>query len=185
QYTAFACFLYSVTYHEQPWQTIAGKTAVMGLLCGTFGINVGHELGHRKNVFEQTLAKLLLLSSLYMHFFIEHNRGHHKNVATPHDPGSAKLGEGLYQFWLRSIFYSYLSAWKIAGDECRKNNQSKFSWHNEMIRFHCIQIAFVAAVVTAFGWITALLFFVAAINGILLLEAVNYIEHYGLQRKET
>ena len=185
QYVALGCFLYSVTYHQQSWLNVAGKTAVMGFLCGTFGINVGHELGHRKNVFEQTLAKLLLLSSLYMHFYIEHNRGHHKNVATPHDPSSAKFGEGLYRFWVRSIFYSYISAWKIAGHECEKNNQSKFSWHNEMIRFHCIQIAFVAGVATLFGWTTAILFVIAAINGILLLEAVNYIEHYGLQRKET
>ena len=39
---------------------IAGRVMSMGLLCGTFGINVAHELGHRVNKMEQTFAKLLL-----------------------------------------------------------------------------------------------------------------------------
>ena len=55
-----------------------GRIGTMGLLCGTFGINVGHELGHRVNKAEQWLAKISLMTSLYMHFFIEHNKGHHK-----------------------------------------------------------------------------------------------------------
>jgi alkane 1-monooxygenase len=96
------------------WVDIAGKTAVMGLLCGTFGINVGHELGHRTNAVEQWLAKALLLTSLYLHFFIEHNKGHHKRVATPEDPSSARYGESLYTFFFRSIVCSYRSAWHIA-----------------------------------------------------------------------
>jgi len=74
----------------------------MGLLCGTFGINVGHELGHRVNRFEQILAKALLLTSLYMHFFVEHNKGHHKNVATREDPSSARLWEPVYTFYFRT-----------------------------------------------------------------------------------
>ncbi|MDB5206742.1 MAG: fatty acid desaturase [Flavisolibacter sp.] len=185
QLFALGLFLYSVTYVQQPLIDIAGKTAVMGLLCGTFGINVGHELGHRVNKAEQFFAKLLLLSSLYMHFFIEHNRGHHKRVATPEDPSSARYGETVYAFYFRSIVFSYLSAWKIANNETRKKGYQPFSVKNEMIQFHLIQIAFVATIFFAFGWLTAVLFLAAAIQGILLLETVNYIEHYGLQRSEV
>ncbi len=181
---ALGLFLYSVTNAQQSWIDIAGKTAVMGLLCGTFGINVGHELGHRINKGEQLLAKLLLLSSLYMHFFIEHNRGHHKRVATPEDPSSARYGETVYAFYFRSIIFSYLSAWKIANNETRKKGNKSYSAKNEMIEFHLIQIVFVMAIFFAFGWLTALLFLAAALQGILLLETVNYIEHYGLQRSE-
>ena len=47
-----------------------GRILSMGLICGGFGINIAHELGHRSNRFEQFLAKILLLPSLYMHFFI-------------------------------------------------------------------------------------------------------------------
>jgi len=82
-------FLYSM---QDATLTVAdkiGRVGTMGLLCGTFGVNVGHELGHRVKPFEQILARISLLSSLYMHFVIEHNKGHHKNVATPEDPSSA------------------------------------------------------------------------------------------------
>jgi alkane 1-monooxygenase len=155
----------------------------MGLLCGTFGINVGHELGHRVNKAEQTLAKALLLTSLYMHFFTEHNKGHHKRVATPEDPSSARYGEPVYTFYFRTIIFSYLSAWHIAGDEVKKKGKAVLSLHNEMIQFHLIQLAFLGIIYFFFGgWVT-LYFIAAALMGILLLETVNYIEHYGLQRR--
>ncbi len=160
-----------------------GRICTMGLLCGTFGINVGHELGHRVNTFEQWLAKASLLSSLYMHFFIEHNKGHHKNVATPHDPSSARYNEPVYLFYFRTIIFSYLSAWKIANEEMKKKEKSFLQ--NEMLQAHVIQFAFVACILFTYGFNTAIYFLLAAFMGILLLETVNYIEHYGLQRKEV
>lgn len=184
QYLALGLFLYSVTYEQQSAIDIAGKTMVMGLLCGVFGINVAHELGHRVNKWEQFLAKALLLSSLYMHFFIEHNKGHHKRVATPNDPSSARYGEMLYSFYLRTILFSYLSAWHIANKDIRKKGKKAFSLYNEMIRFHFIELVFTGLIFYFFGWFAGLLFITAALQGILLLEAVNYIEHYGLSRKQ-
>jgi alkane 1-monooxygenase len=181
---ALGLFLHNVSHIEQSWVDVTGKTAVMGLLCGTFGINVGHELGHRVHKGEQLLAKMLLLSSLYMHFFIEHNRGHHKRVATPEDPSSARYGEPLYFFLFRSVIFSYLSAWNIANREMEKKGLQRISLRNEMVQFHLVQILFLAAIVFFFGWFAAALFLVAATTGILLLETVNYIEHYGLQRKQ-
>jgi len=180
---AMGLFFYSGSLVSQPCIDIIGKTFVMGQLCGVLGINVGHELGHRVARFEQTLAKMLLLTSLYMHFFIEHNKGHHKRVATPEDPSSARYGEMLYVFFLRSIFFSYLSAWHIAAGDVRKKGKKVFSLHNEMILFHLVQFSFVALVFICFGPLTTVLFLCAALYGILLLETVNYIEHYGLQRK--
>lgn len=85
------------------WYDIAGSILVMGLLCGTFGINVGHELGHRVNLVERALAKALLLTSLYMHFFTEYNKGHHKRVATPEDPSSARYGESVYRLRIGDV----------------------------------------------------------------------------------
>lgn len=183
QYIALYMFLNSMSNGQWAWYEIIGKIWVMGLLCGTFGINVGHELGHRANKVEQLLAKMLLLTSLYMHFYIEHNKGHHKRVATPEDPSSARYNEWIYTFYFRTIILSYLSAWKIAARELRKKGMPVFSLHNEMIQFHLIQLAFVTLIFFSFGWLTTLYFFAAAVIGILLLETVNYIEHYGLQRK--
>ena len=131
QFVALYIFLNSFKQTGLSTYDIAGRICTMGLLCGTFGINVAHELGHRVNVFEQTLAKASLLTSLYMHFFIEHNKGHHKNVATPQDPSSARYNEPVYVFYFRTIIFSYLSAWKIANEEMKKKGKSFLQ--NEML----------------------------------------------------
>ncbi len=178
-------FLFSLSANNLNTIDIIGRVATMGMLCGTFGINVAHELGHRVNKFEQTLSKVLLLSSLYMHFFIEHNKGHHKNVATPNDPSSARYNEWVYLFYFRTILLGYYSAWHIAAEEVKKKGKSVFSIYNEMIQMQLIQIAFVVIIYLVFGWWIMLYFLAAALMGILLLETVNYIEHYGLQRKTT
>jgi alkane 1-monooxygenase len=178
-------FLYSFTNQSLSGIDIAGRICSMGVLCGTFGINVGHELGHRKNKWEQTLAKISLLSSLYMHFFIEHNKGHHKHVATPNDPSSARYGEMIYLFYFRTIINTNISAWHIANEEVTKKGKKAFSIHNEMVQFNLIQIGFVLSILLVFGWLITLYYLGAAFFGILMLETVNYIEHYGLQRKVT
>ncbi|HNU14411.1 MAG TPA: alkane 1-monooxygenase [Chitinophagaceae bacterium] len=185
QYSLLVKFLAAMSANDLTTYDILGRIWVMGLLCGTFGINVGHELGHRVNRFEQTLAKALLLTSLYMHFFTEHNKGHHKRVATPEDPSSARYGEMVYTFYFRTILFSYLSAWHIANDEMRKKGRPIFSFKNEMIQFHIIQAGFLAIIFLIFGGPVTLYFLSAAFIGILLLETVNYIEHYGLQRKSV
>jgi len=182
QYATLIYFLFS--FHQQELSTldITGRIFSMGLLCGTFGINVGHELGHRVKAFERMLAKTLLATSLYMHFYIEHNKGHHKNVATPEDPSSARLNEPIYFFYFRTILFSYLSAWKIANDDCRRENKNIKSIYNEMIQANLIQLLLVLSVFLFFGKTITLYFLAAAFIGILLLETVNYIEHYGLAR---
>jgi alkane 1-monooxygenase len=185
QYAALYKFLVAMSGDEMTIFDIIGRIWVMGLLCGVFGINVGHELGHRVNRFDQILAKALLLTSLYMHFFTEHNKGHHKRVATPDDPSSARYNEPIYFFYFRTIIFSYLSAWRIASNETRKKGKPAFSIYNEMVQFTLIQVAFVALIFFVFGWLVTLYYLAAAMIGILLLETVNYIEHYGLQRRST
>ncbi len=185
QYAALVFFLFSITQVGISIVDMLGRTLTMGLLCGTFGINTAHELGHRKNKAEQAMAKMLLATSLYMHFFIEHNKGHHKHVATPQDPSSARRAEPVYLFYFRTIIYSYISAWRIANDETRKAGRKIYSLYNDMLRAQLWQLLLVASIFFIWGIAATLLFFAAAFLGALLLETVNYIEHYGLQRKET
>lgn len=161
---------------------IVGMICNVGLIVGTCGINVGHELGHRIHTVEQILGKILLLPALYMHFFIEHNRGHHKNVATPLDPASARLGESVYAFWLRSVTGSYVNAWKLESERLQKLGKPIFSWSNEMIRFQIFQIGYLATVGWVYGWWMIGFAVAIAVFGFLMLECVNYIEHYGLRR---
>ncbi len=162
--------------------TIVGRITALGILCGVFGINVAHELGHRKERVAQFLAKCLLLSSLYMHFFIEHNKGHHKKVSTAADPASARFGESVYRFWFRSIWFSYLSAWQLENSRLRKKGRSSWSLQNEMIWYQLLQAGLLVVIYVGFGLQVMLMFAGAAFVGILLLETVNYIEHYGLSR---
>jgi alkane 1-monooxygenase len=161
-----------------------GRISGMGMLCGVMGINVAHELGHRSKAYEQFFAKILLLSSLYMHFFIEHNRGHHKNVSTPEDPSSARKGEMLYAFWFRSVVFAYLSAWRLEKDRLNKKKKHWLSYENEMVRFQVIQVSLLIAIWWFFGTAIMFYFVAAAVFGFLLLETVNYIEHYGLLREK-
>ncbi len=171
------------SFHGHWWER-AGLVLSMGIMCGVFGINLAHELGHRKNSIERFLAKSLLMTSLYMHFNIEHNKGHHKNVATPEDPSSARKGESLYFFWLRSVFGTWISAWKIEYSRLKKNGNSPFSLRNEMIRILMAQSFWLFTIWYFFGMESLIFFVFAAIIGFLLLETVNYIEHYGLRRKQ-
>lgn len=185
QYGALVFFLYS--FHEVPvtGSDLAGRIGSMGMLCGTFGINVAHELGHRVTRYERMMAKALLATSLYMHFYIEHNKGHHKRVATPEDPSSARKNEIIYFFFFRTILFSYRSAWNIAIRDCKKRHYALFGIRNEMLQAHLLQALLLFTIGWFFGIFAMACFVIAACIGILLLETVNYIEHYGLSRKKT
>ena len=83
-----------------------------GILLATNAINVAHELCHRKKYYEKFIGKALFMPCLYMHFYIEHNFGHHINVATSEDGATAKYKQSLYSFWLSSVTKQYIDAWK-------------------------------------------------------------------------
>jgi alkane 1-monooxygenase len=165
------------------WETV-GVTLSMGIVMGTIGINVAHELGHRSTWYEQLMSKILLTTTLYNHFFIEHNRGHHKWVGTPQDPATARLGESIYRFWPRSILGAYRNAWKLEKERLQKDGKAVFSIYNEMIWFQIANLAYLGLVWFFFGWAGLAFALAAAAIGILLLETVNYIEHYGLSRRK-
>jgi alkane 1-monooxygenase len=183
-YALLAGFFY--TLQTIPLQTyeVIGLTLSVGILVGSFGINIAHELGHRSTSYEQLFAKALLLPSLYMHFNIEHNRGHHKNVATPADPSSARKDENLYAFWWRTVTGAYKGAWALEAERLRREGKAALSFSNEMIWFQGIQLAYLILVGLLFGWAVVPFAIAAAVVGFLLLESVNYIEHYGLSRKK-
>lgn len=185
QYAALVFFLFSLQEEGLTTWEKWGRIVAMGLLCGAFGINVGHELGHRRFLYERNLAKALLLTSLYMHFYIEHNKGHHKNVSTKEDPSSARKWEPIYLFYFRTVIFGFFSAWKIAADDQKRKGKPVLHFSNQMIQFQLLQIIFMAAIYFFFGKDITLSFMASACIGFLLLETVNYIEHYGLQRKKT
>jgi alkane 1-monooxygenase len=165
------------------WEVL-GSVLTVGTACGAFGINVAHELGHRREAWAQRTSQVLLLSTLYMHFFIEHNRGHHANVATPSDPATSRRGESVYRFWLRSVTGSWRSAWAIEDRRLRRHAHPRLRLDHALTRFTLIQTAALSAALVFFGPLATLAWVGSSLIGILLLETVNYIEHYGLLRAQ-
>lgn len=183
QYIIMAFFLLRVSNENLNLISIIGMTSAYGMSCGILGINAAHELGHRTKKYEQLMGKMLLITTLYMHFFIEHNRGHHKNVSTPYDPATARLGEPVFMFYLRSIAGSWISAWNIESKRLKRLKVPIWSIKNEMLLYQFFQIFLLLLIGLVFGFKTMLWFVLGSLIGILLLETVNYIEHYGLNRK--
>ena len=181
QYGLLVLFCINVQRELELYELV-GKIFTFGLACGVYGINVAHELGHRVKKYEQWMAKSLLLTSQYMHFFIEHNRGHHNKVSTHEDPASSRFGEPIYLFWMRSVYGCYISAWKLESFRLKKAQIPFFSIRNEMLRYQIIQLSLLLVILFVFNWWTMLFYMASAVIGFLLLETVNYIEHYGLQR---
>ncbi|GCD80052.1 alkane 1-monooxygenase [Schleiferia thermophila] len=183
QFSLFVYFLVNVSQLRPDDVTFWGRSLSFGVHTGVMGINVGHELGHRTEKWMQRIAMGLLSTSLYAHFYIEHNFGHHKNVGTPYDPSTARYNESVYIFWIRAVFTGIRSAYRIQLDILRRRKLPFNSRHNLFLMLSAIQIALISIVYGIFGWIGVLGFLTSAITGFLLLETVNYIEHYGLARK--
>lgn len=175
-------FFVATAHTLTPWDRLGG-VVFTGTACGVLAINVGHELGHRPRAFEQRLAKILLLTSLYTHFFVEHNRGHHARVATPDDPASARRGETVYRFWVRSVAGSLADAFRIEAQRLSGKGAPAWSLQNEVLRWKLLEGALLLGVWLAFGGVGLTAFAGSATVGFLLLETVNYIEHYGLVRE--
>jgi alkane 1-monooxygenase len=168
-----------------------GFTVGFALVTGGIGITVAHELGHKKAEVERFYSKVLLMTVCYMHFYIEHNRGHHVYVATPEDPATARMGESFYRFWVRSVFGQYRHSWRIVSENLHRKGVSPISLQNEMVWFTLIPLAFCALATIAFSyyfgrvlWEIPVFFFAQSFLAFTLLELVNYIEHYGIVRKE-
>ena len=163
---------------------IVGIILSASIVMATNGINVGHELGHRKSIIARTCSKLLYLPSQYMHFYIEHNFGHHINVATPEDPATARYKQTLYSFWVTSVIRTYVSAWKIQLRLLRVSKKSFLSIKNDMIFYTIFQIIFLLFIYYNFGLYLTILSLVMSVVSFLFLETINYVEHYGLLRKK-
>ena len=170
----------------------AGLLIGSGLTTGGIGITVAHELGHKSSKSEQFLSQALLMSVFYMHFFIEHNRGHHVHVATPEDPATARKGENFYQFFFRTTIMGWLHALAIENESLKRKNFSPFSVKNRMIWYTVLPVGFLGLLILFGKWINPdvgyqliILFFAGqCLIAIALLELVNYVEHYGITRNK-
>jgi alkane 1-monooxygenase len=153
-----------------------------GLATGV-GINVAHELMHRKGRFERALAEILMNTTTYTHFCVEHVHGHHKHVATPVDPASSRVGESLYGYLPRTLLGGLRSAWSIETARARRQGQSG-TLRDRRVRYPLVLAALYVVIAVGVGPWGVVFFAAQSVVAMLLLETINYIEHYGLQRRE-
>jgi alkane 1-monooxygenase len=158
-------------------------TIALGFADG-FAINTGHELGHKRTKIETWLAKIVLAVPAYGHFWIEHNRGHHRDVATPEDPASARMGESIYKFAKREIPGAFQRAWMIEHERLCRKNTPVWSFSNEVLQSYLITIVMQIGLIAAFGWIMLPFLIIHNFFSWWVLTSANYIEHYGLLRSK-
>ncbi len=169
--------------HALSWWAVLMFGYVAGVDSG-LGINTGHELGHKLTALEQWLARLVLAVPVYGHFTVEHNRGHHRSVATPEDHASARMGESIYRFALRELPGGIVRAWRLEAERLRGLRRSRWSVHNTMLQSYAVSALLQGGLVAAFGWV--MLPFLAVHNVVAWwqLTSANYVEHYGLLRRK-
>jgi alkane 1-monooxygenase len=152
----------------------------VGMTTGGQGITFAHELGHSKSRADRALGWLLMASVTYAHFMVEHYRGHHVRVATDDDPASARAGEALWRFLPRTLVDSWRSAWRL---EAQRLAQHRIGWVRSPLLWATLaQAAWLVAVGALWGASALVFWLVQSVHAVVLLETINYIEHYGLRR---
>ena len=162
------------------WLALVLTTGMVGGFC----INLGHELGHKRTPLEQWLAKLVLAPTFYGHFSIEHNRGHHRDVATPLDPASSRMGESIWRFVLREMPGAWVRAWRLERARLRSDGLKTWSLDNQIIQPALITLVLWTALCVWLGPQVLLFLLPASLWSNFQLTSANYIEHYGLLRQQ-
>ncbi|MEO9137640.1 MAG: alkane 1-monooxygenase [Jatrophihabitans sp.] len=161
-----------------------GIMATLGTINGV-AINTAHELGHKKEHLERWLSRIALAPCGYGHFFIEHNRGHHVRVATEEDPASSRFGESFWAFWPRSVFGGLRNGWKLEKTRMRRMDKGPWTMRNDVLNAWAMTVVLWGAAIALFGFGITPYLLGQAVLGFSLLEAVNFLEHYGLLRQKT
>jgi alkane 1-monooxygenase len=166
-----------------PLAELVVSAFAVGSVTGGLGITIAHELGHRASRMDRLIARALLVSVCYGHFYIEHVRGHHVRVATPDDPATAPRGMSVYRFFLRSLLGSFTHAWRLEAVRLAQHGQS--AWHpsNWVLTGSALSATLLVIGGLVAGPKAVLLLALQSVWAVMLLETINYIEHYGLQRR--
>ncbi len=175
---------YVVSHYEWSWFSILGGALSAGILNGV-GLVVGHEMGHKVRDKSQVLcAKIVMACCGYGHFPIEHNKGHHRHVATPEDPASSRLGESIYKFSKREMPGGFRRAWALEAERLQRLEKSEWSLSNEIIQPALLTITAYLLMLAFWGPLMIPFLFIAAAFGWWQLTCANYVEHYGLLRQK-
>lgn len=154
-----------------------------GVVGGVLAINTAHELIHKPGRLEQGVGGALLASVGYHGFKIEHVRGHHVHVSTPEDASSARYGQSLWHFLPRALWRNTRNAWRLEAARLGRRGLQPWHWRNELIGWSALWLAFALMAWLWLGWAGLGFFLAQGLFAACSLEIINYIEHYGLERR--
>jgi len=126
----------------------------------------------------------MLAPSFYGHFRVEHNMGHHSDVATPRDSATARFGEGFWAFMRREYPGAWKRAWRLESKRAARKGYSKWSPKNEVVASVIMQSALYTAVILWLGAAVVPYLFLAWLFSSMALSLQNYVAHYGLLREQ-
>ena len=181
----WGAFIYAAWFSQTAPLTWVGQ---LGLVLATGGIggfciNLGHEMGHKRAPLERWLARLILAPTFYGHFTIEHNRGHHRDVATPEDCASSRMGESIWRFVLREMPGGFRRAWRLERTRLHTAGLPHWSLRNEILQPALVTLTLWGALCLWLGPQVLLFLMPASLWANFQLTSANYIEHYGLLRR--
>jgi alkane 1-monooxygenase len=181
----WGAFIYAAWFSQTPELTPLGLLALVISTGGVGGfcINLGHEIGHKQGRLERWLARLILAPTGYGHFTIEHNRGHHRDVATPQDPASSRMGESIWRFVRREMPGAWRRAWALETARLRSDGQPLWGLHNQILQPALVTLALWAGLCVWLGPQVLAFLLPASLWANFQLTSANYIEHYGLLRR--
>ncbi len=162
--------------------TFFGLCSTIGISGGCLAITAGHEMIHRRSKAQRAFGVSLLASVLYMQFRIEHVYGHHRHVGTERDLATAKSGESFVRFFNRTLARGWTSAWELEATRLSRRGLPTLTIRNRMIWYALVQTMLLASIAGTLGPYALAGFCLQAFVAVHLLEATNYVQHYGMVR---
>lgn len=162
---------------------IIGACLSFGLAMAMGGILTAHELMHRiDDPVAMWFTRWMLAMAFNATLEVAHVFGHHRDVGTPADPATARRGETIYRFYVRSTVGQFFQAWRIERNRLRAAGRGTLTLQNKVIA-GMLRASLVAGLFYLAGaWLALTAFLAASAWNKFLLESLNYIEHYGLVR---
>jgi alkane 1-monooxygenase len=158
-----------------------GAILSTGVACGSGAVVVAHELIHKADGLSKTAGRALLLMVGNPYFSAHHILVHHTHVGTEKDCVTARKGESLYRYIPRSIVGQFREARHAERILQYKRNSRAPIWRSHLFQ-NCLIWFLVSGSLLVYSPMLALCWWLVSLLAAVLLEYVNYIEHYGLER---
>ena len=176
----FALWQILVVGHLATWEVLV-MAGVLGNVA-TIILVAGHEVVHERTVWQRRVGEFILGSIGCAQYASEHVYVHHPLVATPHDPMTARKGQGFWQYLPWAVAGSIVASWHTVRDRLALRRRSMWHYTNPFWRYALFNGGWFALAYWMGGALGSLVFLIQCTFAVFLLRLGDYVEHYGLTR---